>query len=44
VDRALLRLQGLGRRIALVEEAGRPVGIVSLTDLLEEISGDLAGI
>lgn len=44
VDRALLRLQGLGRRIALVEDEGRPVGIVSLTDLLEEISGDLAGI
>jgi putative hemolysin len=44
VDRALLRLQGLGRRIALVEEGGQPVGIVSLTDLLEEISGDLAGI
>jgi putative hemolysin len=44
VDRALLRLQGLGRRIALVEEEGRPVGIISLTDLLEEISGDLAGI
>ncbi|MEZ6013681.1 MAG: CNNM domain-containing protein [Planctomycetota bacterium] len=44
VDRALLRLQGLGRRIALVEDAGRPVGIVSLKDLLEEISGDLAGM
>lgn len=44
VDRALLRLQGLGRRIALVEDGGRPVGIVSLKDLLEEISGDLAGI
>ena len=44
VDRALLRLQGLGRRIAVVEDGGRPVGIVSLKDLLEEISGDLAGI
>lgn len=44
VDRALLRLQGLGRRIALVEDAGRPVGIVSLKDLLEEISGDLAAL
>jgi len=44
VDRALLRLQGLGRRIALVEDRGRAVGIVSLKDLLEEISGDLAGL
>lgn len=44
VDRALFRLQGGGRRVAVVEEGGRPVGLVSLKDLLEEISGDLAGL
>lgn len=42
VDRALLTLRGSGRRMALVEREGVPVGIVTLKDLVEEISGELA--
>jgi len=44
VGRALLTLRGTGRRLAVVEQAGRPVGLVSPKDLLEEISGELAGL
>jgi CBS domain containing-hemolysin-like protein len=43
VDRALARLRSGGQRLAVVGEAGAPRGIVTLKDLLEEISGDLAG-
>ena len=42
VDRALLTLRGSGRRLMVVEEAGEPIGIVTLKDLVEEISGELA--
>lgn len=44
VDRALLRLRGSGKRAAVVGTAAEPVGLVTLKDLVEEISGDLAGI
>jgi magnesium and cobalt exporter, CNNM family len=44
VDRALLRLRGSGKRAAVVGTAAAPVGLVTLKDLVEEISGDLAGI
>lgn len=43
VDRALARLRAAGSRIALVGPPGAPLGIVTLKDLLEEISGELAG-
>ncbi|MFN0007059.1 MAG: CNNM domain-containing protein [Planctomycetota bacterium] len=43
VDKALARLRGGGQRLAIVGEAERPEGLVTLKDLLEEISGDLAG-
>lgn len=43
VDRALARLRAAGSRIALVGSPAAPLGIVTLKDLLEEISGDLAG-
>jgi CBS domain containing-hemolysin-like protein len=43
VDRALARLRASGQRLAIVGDPGRPLGIVTLKDLLEEISGDLAG-
>jgi len=42
VDRALARLRAAGQRLAVVGEREAPVGIVTLKDLLEEISGDLA--
>ncbi|MBL8860918.1 MAG: DUF21 domain-containing protein [Planctomycetes bacterium] len=42
VDRALARLRAQGQRLAVVGTRAAPVGIVSLKDLLEEISGDLA--
>lgn len=42
VDRALARLRVAGGRVALVGSPEDPVGIVTLKDLLEEISGDLA--
>lgn len=43
VDRALARLRTGGQRLAVVGDAGAPRGVVTLKDLLEEISGDLAG-
>lgn len=43
VDRALARLRAGGQRLAIVGTAERPDGLVTLKDLLEEISGDLAG-
>jgi putative hemolysin len=43
VDRALARLRSGGQRLAVVGEAAAPRGLVTLKDLLEEISGDLAG-
>lgn len=42
VDRALQRLRAAGQRLAVVGTCAAPVGIVTLKDLLEEISGDLA--
>jgi len=42
VDRALARLRVSGQRVAVVGSADQPLGIVTLKDLLEEISGDLA--
>ncbi len=44
VDRALLSLRGAGKRAAVVGTRQEPVGLVTLKDLVEEISGDLAGI
>lgn len=41
VDRALARLRKSGQRTAVVASAGAPLGLVTLKDLLEEISGDL---
>jgi CBS domain containing-hemolysin-like protein len=43
VDRALARLRAGGQRLAVVGTEERPEGLVTLKDLLEEISGDLAG-
>lgn len=43
VDRALARLRQTGQRLAVVGSAAAPVGILTLKDLVEEISGDLAG-
>lgn len=42
IDRALLTLRGSGQRAAIVVRDGLPVGLVTLKDLVEEISGDLA--
>lgn len=42
VDRALARLRNAGQRAAVVGSAESPLGYISLKDLLEEISGDLA--
>lgn len=42
VDRALGALRLNGQRIALVGPPERPLGLVTLKDLLETISGDLA--
>ena len=42
VDRALLRLRARAQRLALVGTPEQPLGLVSLKDLVEEISGDLA--
>lgn len=44
VDRALLTLRGGGHRAAVVGTAQDPVGLVTLKDLVEEISGDLVGL
>ncbi|MFT7486408.1 MAG: putative hemolysin [Candidatus Paceibacteria bacterium] len=43
VDRALARLRGIGCRMAVIGSAQEPLGIVTLKDLVEEISGDLGG-
>ncbi len=43
-DRALSRLRGAGVRAAVVGSAERPEGLVTLKDLVEEITGDLSGI
>lgn len=43
VDRALARLRAAGQRLAIVGTRERPVGLLTLKDLVEEISGDLAG-
>ncbi len=42
LDRALARLKQTGQRAALVGDASRPLGLVTLKDLVEEISGELA--
>jgi CBS domain containing-hemolysin-like protein len=42
LDRALARLRASGQRAALVGEAGAPLGLVTVKDLVEEISGELA--
>lgn len=44
VDRALLLLRASGKRAAVVGTREQPVGLVTLKDLVEEISGDLTGI
>ena len=41
LDRALARLRASGQRAALVGTPERPLGLVTLKDLLEEISGEL---
>jgi CBS domain containing-hemolysin-like protein len=43
VDRALAQLRVTGRRLAVVGCAEAPLGLVTLKDLLEEISGELGG-
>lgn len=41
IDRALARLRKSGQRMAVVGTLARPLGIVTLKDLVEEISGEL---
>ncbi len=41
IDRALIRLRKSGQRAAVVGTLARPIGLVTLKDLLEEISGEL---
>lgn len=43
VDRALTRLRQSGQRLALVGPREAPLGLVTIKDLVEEISGELAG-
>ncbi|MBK7877857.1 MAG: DUF21 domain-containing protein [Planctomycetes bacterium] len=43
VDQALARLRAAGQRLAVVGTRERPEGLLTLKDLVEEISGDLAG-
>ncbi len=43
VDRALAHLRTSGRRLAGVGAPEAPLGLVTLKDLVEEISGDLGG-
>lgn len=43
VDRALARLRQGGQRIAVVGPLEAPLGLVTIKDLVEEISGELAG-
>lgn len=42
VDRALSRLRTRGQRLAIVGTRANPQGLVTLKDLVEEISGELA--
>ena len=42
VDRALSRLRTRGQRLAVVGTRAAPLGLVTLKDLVEEISGELA--
>jgi len=42
LDRALASLRATGQRAALVGSPARPAGLVTLKDLVEEISGELA--
>ena len=42
LDRALAKLRAQGQRIALVGDRRRPMGLVTVKDLVEEISGELA--
>ncbi len=42
LDRALVVLRAGGQRMALVGRPGAPLGVVTLKDLVEEISGELA--
>jgi CBS domain containing-hemolysin-like protein len=42
LDRALVRLRATAQRAALVGTPKRPLGLVTLKDLVEEISGELA--
>lgn len=41
IDRALARLRASGQRAAIVGALTRPLGLVTLKDLVEEISGEL---
>jgi CBS domain containing-hemolysin-like protein len=41
LDRALARLRQTGQRMALVGSDQAPLGLVTLKDLVEEISGEL---
>jgi CBS domain containing-hemolysin-like protein len=43
VDRALGRMRNAGQRAALVGTPEAPLGLVTLKDLVEEISGELGG-
>jgi CBS domain containing-hemolysin-like protein len=43
VDRALTRLRQSGQRLAVVGRLEAPLGLVTIKDLVEEISGELAG-
>jgi CBS domain containing-hemolysin-like protein len=42
LDRALARLRAAGQRAAIVGTPAKPLGLVTLKDLIEEISGELA--
>ena len=42
LDRALARLRSSGQRAALVGDASAPLGLVTVKDLVEEISGELS--
>lgn len=44
VAQALSRLRVSGKRAAVVGDSEAPMGLVTLKDLVEEISGDLAGL
>jgi CBS domain containing-hemolysin-like protein len=42
LDRALSRLRQSGQRAALVGSPAKPVGWVTLKDLVEEVTGELS--